>query len=314
MAAGHKRKRVSAESTDTHDLACRPSKSAKPATPAPAKAADEDAATQLGRIAAASRTPFEKRVLSLLCQIPRGSVSTYAQLAAHLGSSPRAVGNALRRNPLAPLVPCHRVVAADRSLGGFKGFRPRGKGGVVVVVEGTTLEEKRRLLRGEGQLRDDGALTWASSLLLLVSLQRPDWLFRRDEPPKYLSHPGGQLVAHNPSPATRSTHHQAPASHAKPPTSSSDDKRARRPDKKGTQGPTSDGGGGPALIRQVRLGRFCLANATSKESAFCRNSRPLPVLYGSMTVQDRAFGITEQVIPCRLQPGEQLLYQEVPPA
>ncbi|KAL2155469.1 hypothetical protein VTH82DRAFT_211 [Thermothelomyces myriococcoides] len=50
-------------------------------------------------------TPFERAVWSLTYQIPRGSFSTYALLAARLGSSPRAVGNALRRNPFAPEIP-----------------------------------------------------------------------------------------------------------------------------------------------------------------------------------------------------------------
>ncbi|RYP63872.1 hypothetical protein DL769_006842 [Monosporascus sp. CRB-8-3] len=98
----------------------------------------------LDLIASSPRTtPFEKRVLSLLCQIPRGRVSTYGLLSARLGSSPRAVGGALRRNPFAPRVPCHRVVATGGGLGGFKGAWP-GDG------VGITLDEKRRLLRGEG--------------------------------------------------------------------------------------------------------------------------------------------------------------------
>ncbi|RYO88745.1 hypothetical protein DL766_003172 [Monosporascus sp. MC13-8B] len=88
-------------------------------------------------------TPFDKRVLSLLCQIPRGRVSTYSILSARLGSSPRAVGGALRRNPFAPRVPCHRVVAAGGGLGGFKGAWPRDGVGI-------TLDEKKKLLRGEG--------------------------------------------------------------------------------------------------------------------------------------------------------------------
>ncbi|KAL8337054.1 hypothetical protein RB601_008518 [Gaeumannomyces tritici] len=89
-------------------------------------------------------TPFERRVWRLLVQIPRGHVSTYGALAAHLASSPRAVGNALRRNPFAPLVPCHRVVATGGGLGGFKGKVARRDG------EGDTLREKRALLKGEG--------------------------------------------------------------------------------------------------------------------------------------------------------------------
>ncbi|ELQ39209.1 RING-2 protein [Pyricularia oryzae Y34] len=107
-----------------------------------------DMQPQLDLIAASSRTAFEKKVWSLLCQIPSGSVSTYGIMSAHLGSSPRAVGNALRRNPFAPEVPCHRVVATGGALGGFKGKWPRDG-------EGITLDEKRLLLRREGVRFDD---------------------------------------------------------------------------------------------------------------------------------------------------------------
>ena len=57
---------------------------------------------QLRRIADSGRTAFEKRVLALLCQIPAGRVSTYGLMAAHLGSAPRAVGNAVSTTPLPP--------------------------------------------------------------------------------------------------------------------------------------------------------------------------------------------------------------------
>lgn len=58
-------------------------------------------------------TDFQSRVYALLRQIPSGRVSTYAALSRALGSSPRAVGGALRRNPFAPETPCHRVIGAD---------------------------------------------------------------------------------------------------------------------------------------------------------------------------------------------------------
>ncbi|KAF4438292.1 hypothetical protein F53441_12835 [Fusarium austroafricanum] len=105
-------------------------------------------AHELALIEASTRTPFEKRVWTLLCQIPEGSFSTYGIMAAHLKSSPRAVGNALRRNPFAPEVPCHRVVATGGKLGGFKGKWPKDG-------EGITLDEKRRLLKGEGVRWDE---------------------------------------------------------------------------------------------------------------------------------------------------------------
>ncbi|RSL90608.1 hypothetical protein CEP51_000637 [Fusarium floridanum] len=103
---------------------------------------------QLALITSSDRTAFEKQVWTLLCQIPRGSFSTYGLMAAHMGSSPRAVGNALRRNPFAPGVPCHRVVATGGALGGFKGKWPKDG-------EGITIDEKKKLLRSEG-VRFDG--------------------------------------------------------------------------------------------------------------------------------------------------------------
>ncbi|OIW27196.1 methylated-DNA--cysteine S-met [Coniochaeta ligniaria NRRL 30616] len=101
------------------------------------------------RISRSPYTPFQKSVWVTILQIPRGSVSTYNIVALHLRSSPRAVGNALRRNPFAPEVPCHRVVATNASLGGFKGKIARRDG------EGITLVEKRTLLRNEGVKFDD---------------------------------------------------------------------------------------------------------------------------------------------------------------
>jgi len=102
-----------------------------------------DMEPQLRRIAASDRTAFEKKVWTLLCQIPRGSFSTYGIMSAHLNSSPRAIGNAMRRNPFAPEVPCHRCVATGGKLGGFKGQWPKDG-------EGITLDEKKMLLRQEG--------------------------------------------------------------------------------------------------------------------------------------------------------------------
>ncbi|KAL1899954.1 hypothetical protein Cpir12675_001175 [Ceratocystis pirilliformis] len=95
----------------------------------------------LNKINSCNRSVFEKNVLRLLLQIPCGCYTTYGQLAGALHSSPRAVGNALRRNPFSPQVPCHRVVATQRSIGGFKG---------VVGEETDKVREKRVLLKREG--------------------------------------------------------------------------------------------------------------------------------------------------------------------
>lgn len=85
-------------------------------------------------------TAFETRVYDLITTIPKGKVSTYALVARKLGcGSTQAVGQALRRNPFAPEVPCHRVVSAALTLGGFNGQRG-----------GDELDRKRRMLVEEG--------------------------------------------------------------------------------------------------------------------------------------------------------------------
>lgn len=64
---------------------------------------------------------FQQRVLVALCGVRLGQWCSYAGLAAKVGSprGARAVGNAIGRNPIPIFVPCHRVLAADGSLGGF---------------------------------------------------------------------------------------------------------------------------------------------------------------------------------------------------
>jgi O-6-methylguanine DNA methyltransferase len=66
-------------------------------------------------------TPFQRQVYEVVSRIPAGEVRSYQWVAAQLGNPrmARAVGQALKRNPYAPQVPCHRVVRADGSLGGY---------------------------------------------------------------------------------------------------------------------------------------------------------------------------------------------------
>lgn len=106
-----------------------------PATPAPIDAQVSDL------IINSDLTPFRRRVLLALCQVPPGHFTTYAAMSEYLGSCARAVGNALRNNPFAPMVPCHRVVASGGGIGGFCGeWGPQGK----------HAGEKVRLLKEEG--------------------------------------------------------------------------------------------------------------------------------------------------------------------
>ncbi|KAG8161948.1 hypothetical protein KVR01_007713 [Diaporthe batatas] len=95
-------------------------------------------------------TPFRKGILALLTQVPRGRYTTYQALADHIcrtshKSSARAVGNAMRNNTFAPVVPCHRVLASDGTIGGFGGQWGEG---------GQHASAKRRLLKEEGIMFD----------------------------------------------------------------------------------------------------------------------------------------------------------------
>ncbi len=66
-------------------------------------------------------TAFRQRVWRELLCIPYGLTESYGNLAARLGSSARAVGNAVGRNPLSIIIPCHRVLGSDGSLTGYAG-------------------------------------------------------------------------------------------------------------------------------------------------------------------------------------------------
>jgi methylated-DNA-[protein]-cysteine S-methyltransferase len=87
-----------------------------------------------------SGTRHRLAVWEAMQEIPAGKTRTYGELAAALGSSARAVGGACGANPIPLIVPCHRVIAANRAIGGFMGAR----------AEGFELGVKRWLLEHEG--------------------------------------------------------------------------------------------------------------------------------------------------------------------
>lgn len=82
-------------------------------------------------------TPFQKDVWRALTMIPCGQTVSYKKLAAMCGhpNAIRAVANAVGKNPMAPIIPCHRVISSDGSIGGYS-----GAGGI---------ETKRKLLAAE---------------------------------------------------------------------------------------------------------------------------------------------------------------------
>jgi methylated-DNA-[protein]-cysteine S-methyltransferase len=81
---------------------------------------------------------FQQQVLQATQQIPRGRIATYMEIARQIGKpkAVRAVGQALGRNPIPIVIPCHRVIASNGSLGGYSG--------------GGGLETKAKLLQLEG--------------------------------------------------------------------------------------------------------------------------------------------------------------------
>ena len=106
----------------------------------------EDVSRALG-----DKTEFERDVLVTTFRVPKGKVSTYKRIAEKIGKpcAYRAVGNALHKNPLAPVVPCHRVVRSDGGFGGEK------KGA----------ESRRNLLQKEGIPIENGRVKISNDIL-----------------------------------------------------------------------------------------------------------------------------------------------------
>ncbi len=86
-------------------------------------------------------TEFQRKVYLALLEIPKGETITYGELGRRIGCrSAQAIGQALRRNPFAPDVPCHRVVAKN-GIGGFYGQK-----------DGERIAQKIQMLENEGAI------------------------------------------------------------------------------------------------------------------------------------------------------------------
>jgi methylated-DNA-[protein]-cysteine S-methyltransferase len=83
-------------------------------------------------------TPFQRQVWEIMREIPLGKTLSYGAVAERLNSSPRAIGNACRTNPIPVVIPCHRIVA-KHGIGGFSG-----------AIQGPCISMKEWLLRHEG--------------------------------------------------------------------------------------------------------------------------------------------------------------------
>ena len=104
-------------------------------------------------------SPFHRRVYEVVRAIPAGASLSYGEVAAKAGSpgAARAVGQAMRRNPFALLVPCHRVFAAGGKIGGYS-----ASGGIatklrILSLEGDGVKGEAALFAGDGNLAFDAA-------------------------------------------------------------------------------------------------------------------------------------------------------------
>jgi methylated-DNA-[protein]-cysteine S-methyltransferase len=97
------------------------------------------------------KTEFEKKVLVATFKIPHGKISTYKRIAEKVGKprAYRAVANALHKNPLHPVVPCHRVVRSDGGFGGEK----------------RAAESRRKLVEKEGVRIEKGKVKLSDNIL-----------------------------------------------------------------------------------------------------------------------------------------------------
>ena len=101
----------------------------------------------LDRVALERCGRFQQRVLRAEHAIPRGKVSSYGRIAACIGSpgGARAVGRALATNPFPIVVPCHRAIRSDGSLGGFQGGQEMKR--ALLALEGVEVSPGGRVVR-----------------------------------------------------------------------------------------------------------------------------------------------------------------------
>lgn len=96
------------------------------------------------------RPPFDRRALEAVREVGWGETASYGGIAARIGTprAARAVGGAMGRNPISLLIPCHRIIAGDGTLGGYGGDgwvdreRQRSRKEALLLQEGTTVPRR----------------------------------------------------------------------------------------------------------------------------------------------------------------------------
>lgn len=104
-------------------------------------------------------TEFQSKCYKFISDIPPGYVMSYGDVALHLNTCARAVGTAMKRNPYAPSVPCHRIIKSDRTLGGFFGS-----------LNETSEKRKRKLVEIEGVTFDSDGRVSKSCMYMPVGM------------------------------------------------------------------------------------------------------------------------------------------------
>ncbi len=110
------------------------------------------------------RPAFDQRVLFEVREVGWGETASYGDIARRVGTprAARAVGGALGRNPISLLIPCHRIIAGDGTLGGYGGTgwidrdRQRSRKEALLLREGVTVPRRDRLDSGRHRRRVSG--------------------------------------------------------------------------------------------------------------------------------------------------------------
>ncbi|WP_020590422.1 methylated-DNA--[protein]-cysteine S-methyltransferase [Kiloniella laminariae] len=89
-------------------------------------------------------TSFQKNVWESLYHIPYGELKTYGDIAREVGSVARAVGGACGANPIPIIIPCHRIIAENKGLGGFSGGKGTSSKLELLALEGVKIFEENQ--------------------------------------------------------------------------------------------------------------------------------------------------------------------------